>query len=215
WAEQPAVPVRADLRRLRRDPGAELRPGRRRGQQFHGAGQSGHRAAAGQRFRRQPVAAAAAVRRFLAVQEPEQRTVPGRVRRRQQPRPAAGPVALQERPRHQPGLQPALTVCTARPGRQRRGAIPTEKKAMRTPTALRRKTGRLAMAAGTALVLAIPLLAPAASHAASSESLTVDLASTRGAATGVGEGFLYGISQDGTQPSDQLLQPLNITAYRG
>ena len=27
-------------------------------------------------------------------------------------------------------------------------------------------------------------------------------------ATGVGEGFLYGISQDGTQPADQYLQPL-------
>ena len=86
---------------------------------------------------------------------------------------------------------------------------------MRTPTALRKKTGLLALAAGTALALAIPLLAPTASNAASSESLTVDLSSTRGAATGVGEGFLYGISQDGTQPSDQLLQPLNITAYRG
>ena len=71
------------------------------------------------------------------------------------------------------------------------------------------------MAAGTALALAIPLLAPVAGHAASGESLTVDLASTRGAVTGVGEGFLYGINQDGTQPSDQNLQPLDITAYRG
>jgi hypothetical protein len=34
-------------------------------------------------------------------------------------------------------------------------------------------------------------------------------------ATGVGEGFLYGVSQDGTQPADQLLQPLGITAFRG
>ncbi|MBS2966868.1 ricin-type beta-trefoil lectin domain protein [Actinocrinis puniceicyclus] len=86
---------------------------------------------------------------------------------------------------------------------------------MTSTSSTRRRSGRLALAAGTALALAIPLLAPAASHAASGESLTVDLASTRGAATGVGEGFLYGISQDGTQPSDQYLQPLNITAYRG
>ena len=69
----------------------------------------GHRPAAGQRFSRQPLAAPAAVRRFLAVQEPEQRPVPGRVRRRQQRRPAAGPVALQERTWNQPRLQPALT----------------------------------------------------------------------------------------------------------
>ncbi|HXR73104.1 Ig domain-containing protein, partial [Actinocrinis sp.] len=86
---------------------------------------------------------------------------------------------------------------------------------MRTLTALRKRPGRLAMAAGTALALTIPLLAPAAGHAASGESLSVDLSSTRGAVTGVGEGFLYGISQDASQPSDQLLQPLNITAYRG
>jgi hypothetical protein len=53
------------------------------------------------------------------------------------------------------------------------------------------------------------------SQAAASESLSVNLASTRGAATGVGEGFLYGVSQDGTQPADQFLQPLGITAFRG
>ena len=89
---------------------------------------------------------------------------------------------------------------------------------MRTLTSIGsmiRRPGRLALAAGTALALAIPLVAPAASSAASGESLTVDLSSTRGPSTGVGEGFLYGISQDATQPSDQLLQPLNITAYRG
>ena len=36
-----------------------------------------------------------------------------------------------------------------------------------------------------------------------------------GPATGVGEGFLYGVSQDGTQPPDQYLQPLGINAFRG
>jgi hypothetical protein len=45
--------------------------------------------------------------------------------------------------------------------------------------------------------------------------LSVNLASTRGPATHVGEGFLYGVSQDGTQPADQFLQPLGITAFRG
>ena len=31
----------------------------------------------------------------------------------------------------------------------------------------------------------------------------------------MGEGFLYGITQDGTQPADQYLQPLGINAFRG
>ena len=53
------------------------------------------------------------------------------------------------------------------------------------------------------------------SDAATTESLTVDLASTRGPSTGVGEGFLYGINQDATQPADQFLQPLRINAFRG
>jgi hypothetical protein len=43
----------------------------------------------------------------------------------------------------------------------------------------------------------------------------VNLASVTGPATGVGEGFLYGVSQDGTQPADQYTQPLGITAFRG
>ncbi len=72
---------------------------------------------------------------------------------------------------------------------------------------------RLALAAAATAALAIPLLTPGQSHAA--ESLTVNLASVTRAATSVGEGFLYGISQDGTQPSDQFLEPLGITAQRG
>ena len=78
-----------------------------------------------------------------------------------------------------------------------------------------RSSGRLALAAGTAMALVTALLAPAAGHAASSESLSVNLGSARGPATGVGEGFLYGVSQDGTQPADQFIQPLGMTAYRG
>src|SRR6266699_3153939 len=77
------------------------------------------------------------------------------------------------------------------------------------------KPGRLALAAGTAVALMFPLLAAAPGRAASGESLSVDLSSARGPATAVGEGFLYGVSQDGTQPADQYLQPLGITAFRG
>ena len=74
---------------------------------------------------------------------------------------------------------------------------------------------RLAMAVAVILAAAVPLLAPEPGRAASGESLSVDLASTRGTATAVGEGFLYGITEDGTQPADQYLQPLGITAFRG
>ena len=73
----------------------------------------------------------------------------------------------------------------------------------------------LALAAAAALALALPALTPTTGHAAAGESLSVDLSATRGASSGVGEGFLYGISEDGTQPADQYLQPLNITAFRG
>jgi hypothetical protein len=77
------------------------------------------------------------------------------------------------------------------------------------------RRGRLAFAVGAIVALAFPLLVPAAGQAAAGESMTVDLSSARGPSTGVGEGFLYGISEDGTQPSDQYLQPLGITAFRG
>src|SRR5689334_19598608 len=81
---------------------------------------------------------------------------------------------------------------------------------------MRKKTPwlRLVTASATLLALAVPLLAPA-QRAAAAESLSVNLASVTGPATGVGEGFLYGVSQDGTQPADQNLQPLGITAFRG
>ena len=75
--------------------------------------------------------------------------------------------------------------------------------------------GRLLLTAGAALTLACALLVPAAGHAAAGESLAVDLSSTRGPSTGVGEGFLYGFTEDGTQPADQFIQPLGINAFRG
>jgi hypothetical protein len=79
----------------------------------------------------------------------------------------------------------------------------------------RAKSGRLAKAAAALAGLAALLVMPTAGHAAAGKSLSVDLSSTRGPSTGVGEGFLYGITQDGTQPADQYLQPLGINAFRG
>ena len=75
------------------------------------------------------------------------------------------------------------------------------------------RPSRLAVAAAMILALAITLLRPGEAHAA--ESLSVNLASVTGAAHSVGEGFLYGVSQDGTEPADQFLEPLGITGYRG
>jgi hypothetical protein len=74
------------------------------------------------------------------------------------------------------------------------------------------RSRRLAVAAAVVMALAIPLVTPGTSSAA--ESLTVNLASVTGTANSVGEGFLYGVSQDGTQPPDQFVQPLGITAMR-
>ncbi|MEW2624574.1 ricin-type beta-trefoil lectin domain protein [Streptomyces sp. NPDC048106] len=45
--------------------------------------------------------------------------------------------------------------------------------------------------------------------------MSIDLSATRGPSTGVGEGFLYGITEDGSQPADQYLQPLRVNAFRG
>src|SRR4051794_19288695 len=76
-----------------------------------------HRAAGRRRRGRRTVAAGAAVRRLVFLQEPEGRPVPGRLRRRQRPGPATGPVAVQGRTRHQPGLHPPLTRATKTPAR--------------------------------------------------------------------------------------------------
>jgi hypothetical protein len=65
---------------------------------------------------------------------------------------------------------------------------------------------RLAVVAAVVLALAAPLLR--ATSASASESLSVNLASVTGTANAVGEGFLYGMSQDSTEPPD-------LTAARG
>jgi hypothetical protein len=74
---------------------------------------------------------------------------------------------------------------------------------------------RLATAAAVVLALAVPSFSPARGQTAAGEALSVDLATPKGPATGVGEGFLYGLSVDGGQPADQYLQPLGVTAHRG
>jgi len=66
-------------------------------------------------------------------------------------------------------------------------------------------------------VLAVALAAPlvgAGESVAATTSLSVNLATSRGAATGVGEGFLYGVNQDASLPKDEHLQPLRMNAYR-
>jgi ricin-type beta-trefoil lectin protein len=83
---------------------------------------------------------------------------------------------------------------------------------MRTRTRL----GNPVRAAGAVLALALPLLAlPAAPGASAAASLSVNLASVTKPATGVGEGFLYGMTGDATQPAAQFLSPLGVNAFRG
>ncbi|NUR31705.1 MAG: hypothetical protein HOV83_38680 [Catenulispora sp.] len=82
---------------------------------------------------------------------------------------------------------------------------------MRVRTTIR----RLASATALLLAVAVPSFAPAQGQVAATESLTVNLAAPTGPATGVGEGFLYGFTSDGTQPVDQFIQPLGINAFRG
>ncbi|MGW4984829.1 RICIN domain-containing protein [Streptomyces mirabilis] len=77
------------------------------------------------------------------------------------------------------------------------------------------RPGRPALVAGIVLALMLALLSTAPSQGAAATTMTVNLASTRGPSTGVGEGFLYGINEDGSQPADQYLQPLGINAFRG
>ncbi|MEU6852269.1 beta-xylosidase [Actinacidiphila alni] len=73
-----------------------------------------------------------------------------------------------------------------------------------------------ALVAVTALALAGGMLVmmPSAS-AAGSQSVSVDLRSTQGPATGVGSGFLYGLTEDGSGPQDSLLTPLAPRSARG
>lgn len=77
----------------------------------------------------------------------------------------------------------------------------------------RRRLGCLMAVA--AVAFGVPVLVTTEQDVAHAASLSVDLASRRGPATGVGAGFLYGTTLDGSQPADQFVQPLGITAFRG
>ena len=80
---------------------------------------------------------------------------------------------------------------------------------------MRSRWKRRAAVTGAALAVLVAPLVVAAHSEAATLSLSVDLSSSRGPATGVGEGFLYGVNQDATLPADQFLQPLKVNAFRG
>ena len=64
-------------------------------------------------------------------------------------------------------------------------------------------------------VVAAVTLGQAVPAYATNQTVTVNLASTSGTASGVGSGFLYGMSNDGTGPTDDLVAPLGVTSGRG
>src|SRR6266536_2192085 len=84
--------------------------------------------------------------------------------------------------------------------------IPTIDSPPETSMQQKGKLGRLAtrasIAIGLVLAATVPLTMAGESQAATNEALSVDLASSRGTSTLVGEGVLYGINQDATLPAD-------------
>src|SRR5262249_13731306 len=79
-----------------------------------------------------------------------------------------------------------------------------------TSSGLRRCATAIALVVGVTIPSVV--LGPSPAGAA---SVSVNLAATRGAATGVGQGFLYGFTADGSQPGNQFVTPLRINAFRG
>ncbi|HEU5129778.1 MAG TPA: ricin-type beta-trefoil lectin domain protein [Glycomyces sp.] len=67
---------------------------------------------------------------------------------------------------------------------------------------------------GAALLLALALLVAAPARGQAQVALNVNLASEVGPSNGVGLGFLYGVTGDGSQPTDELLEPLRMNAFR-
>lgn len=57
--------------------------------------------------------------------------------------------------------------------------------------------------------------ATASAESAPATELSVDLATTTGPAIQPAQGLLYGITEDGSQPSDDYLKPLNLNSFRG
>jgi hypothetical protein len=72
-----------------------------------------------------------------------------------------------------------------------------------------------ALAIGVGGTAAALLPAGAASANAPDTTVTVNLAQTGAAPSHVGSGFLYGLNQDGSGPTDSWLQPLAPTLFRG
>ncbi len=56
---------------------------------------------------------------------------------------------------------------------------------------------------------------PTTAQAAAPQAITVDLGDSEGPAEGVGSGFLYGLTEDGSGPDDSLLAPLAPRSARG
>ncbi|MFC1435644.1 hypothetical protein ACEZDB_33900 [Streptacidiphilus sp. N1-3] len=71
------------------------------------------------------------------------------------------------------------------------------------------------LAMTTAAALSCAFLASPTHASAADSTVSVDLSKPGAAATHVGSGFLYGLTQDGSGPADSLLQPLQPTLFRG
>jgi hypothetical protein len=74
--------------------------------------------------------------------------------------------------------------------------------------------GRAAVTIGVALALVVAVLVATPGESRAQVSLNVNLASDQGPSNGVGLGFLYGVTGDGSQPTDQYLEPLRMNAFR-
>ncbi|MEV4263480.1 CBM35 domain-containing protein [Kribbella sp. NPDC049584] len=74
--------------------------------------------------------------------------------------------------------------------------------------------GALLIAAALLVGAQKPASADAAVEAASAKQLSVDLSAKTKRSAGVGLGILYGVTQDGLQPSDQFIDPLKLNAFR-
>jgi hypothetical protein len=79
---------------------------------------------------------------------------------------------------------------------------------------MRRTLPSLLLAAGLSVSLAVSIV-PAQAAPAAGPTVTVNLASLGKTPNRAGAGFLYGLSQDGSAPSDTLMQPLRPTLFRG
>ncbi|WP_198586982.1 RICIN domain-containing protein [Glycomyces xiaoerkulensis] len=74
--------------------------------------------------------------------------------------------------------------------------------------------GRAAMTIGAAVALVVSALVVVPGESRAQVALNVDLAAEVGPSKDVGLGFLYGATGDGSQPSDELLEPLRMNAFR-